>query len=273
MARESQRRKAYEIEIDAAREKIIKHHKLCGGTGFIEKSVKSKGFGFARQTVEYCGCRKKFDIVSKFIISNIPYKSLVNQQIYGKLVTDIAAKDKIELRKEIIRPYIKHLKKAMKNPYGFLFLGKNGTGKTFIGLKILYYAVIMGFTAHNIEMADFLKLARKLFDRDPDTERLLNEILSVDILMVDEIGNESKRSSYVISEFKSLYKKRVSMGKPTILITNYSYKDFNIVYGKSIHNMVQSHCRIFDFSEAADVRKTKCSGEMDLFFKKIKRRK
>lgn len=272
MVRESQRRKAYEAEIDIAREEIIKNHKLCGGTGFIERSVKNKGLGFARQIVEHCRCRKKFEIVSKFIISNIPYKSLVSQQIYGKLVIDVAAKEKIELRKEVIRPYVKHLKQAVNNPYGFLFLGKNGTGKTFIGLKILYYAVIGGFTAYNIEMTDLLKLARKLFDRDPETERLMNEISSVDFLMIDEIGNESKRSSYVISEFKSLYKKRVSAGHPTILITNYSYKEFNKIYGKSIHNMIQSYCRIFDFSEAADVRKTKCSGEMDSFFKQIKRK-
>jgi len=272
MGQEYQRRKAYEAEIDAAREEIINKHRACGGTGFVEKSIKDKNLGFARQIVEVCKCRKKFDVVSKFIISNIPYQSLVNQQIYGKLVTDVPAKEKIELRKEIIIPYINHIKQAVKEPYGFLFLGKNGTGKTFIGLKVLYYAIVNGLTAYSIEMADFLRLTRKLFDRDSEAERLLNEISSVDILMIDEIGNESKRSSYVISEFKSLYKKRVSARHPTILITNYSYKDFNKIYGKSIYNMVRSHCRIFDFSDAADVRKTKCSGEMDAFFKQIKRK-
>ena len=272
MERENQRRKVYEAEIDAAREEIIKKHRACGGTGFIERVIKDESSGLAKQGVEVCKCRKKFDIVSKFIISNIPYKSLVNQQIYGKLVTDVSAKEKIELRREVIMPYIRHIKQAVKEPYGFLFLGKNGTGKTFVGLKMLYYAVVNGLTACNIEMADLLKLSRKLFDRDSEVERLLDEISSVDILMIDEIGNESKRSSYVISEFKSLYKKRVSARRPTILITNYSYKDFNKIYGKSIQNMVQSHCKVFDFSDAADVRKTKCSSEMNTFFKQIKRK-
>ena len=67
--REEQRRKFYEAEIDEARNRLIKKHKLCGGTGFIKKAV--DGDGFANQKVEICKCRKKFNLFSKFIISNI----------------------------------------------------------------------------------------------------------------------------------------------------------------------------------------------------------
>ena len=272
MVGEEQRKIVYEEEINSARKKIIESHKVCKGTGFVEKVIKGEKPKFARRVVKQCKCRKKFNLVSRFVLSNIPYEILINQQIYGKLVTDKISKEKIELRKEVINPYIKHIKEVTSNPFGFLLLGKNGTGKTFVGLKILYYAIISGFTAHNIELADFLRIARKMFDRDSEVERLVNEISNVDMLMIDEIGNESRRSSYVISEFKALYKKRVSSGKPTILVSNYSYEEFKKVYGISINNMVQSHCRIFDFSDAADVRKTKCGNEMELFFKKIKRK-
>jgi len=269
---EKERRRALEHEVDFLRKEVIGSHKSCNGTGFIER-LEPNDSGFIRKIVEPCGCRKKFDGLSKFFISNVPYENLVNQQIYGKLVTDVLSKDKIELRKEIVNPYIKYIRKVARSPYGLLFLGKNGTGKTFIGLKILYHAVFKGLTVHNIEMTDLLRLTRKLFKNDQDAERLLNEIFSVDILMIDEIGNESKRSEYVISEFKSMYKKRVSLRKPTILISNYSYPEFKKVYGVSITNMIQSYCKIFDFSDSADIRKTKCSEERDQFFKKIKKRK
>lgn len=272
MDKEKQRRIFYEAQIDSAREDIIKKHKKCGGTGYIEKLAVDESSSFAKKIVEPCKCRKKFEIISKFIISNVPYGLLINQQIYGKLVQDSISGETFELRKGILSPYTKHIRNALANPYGFLFLGKNGTGKTFVGLKILYYAIINGFSAFNLEMTDFLRMSRKVFDNDFATENLLREISSVDILMIDEIGNESKRSPYVVSEFKSLFKKRASFKKPTILISNYSYEGFKKAYGKSVDSMIRSHCRILDFSNSADVRKTKCSSEMDLFFKKIKRK-
>jgi len=271
MEGEFHRRSFREEELDLLRKRVIGKHRVCKGTGYVEELVKEEGSLFARKIVEQCRCRKKFDLASRFLISEIPYRVLVNQQIYGKMVVDVTAGNKIELRREVIKPYIKSLRKALSTPFGFLFLGKNGTGKTFVGLKILYYSIITGFTAHNIDMADYLKLTRAAFEKYSDIEKRINEIQNVDILLIDELGNESRSSTYVISEFKSLFKKRITARKPTIIISNYSYEEFKRVYGRSVNNIVSSHCRVFDFSEAADVRKTKCSNEMDLFFKKLKK--
>jgi len=272
MGSETARRVFYEKDLDLEREAIIKRHRKCKGTGYVEKLISDDTI-FAKKVVEPCICRKKFEGVSKLVLSNIPYRELVNQQIYGKLVHDVIEDEKREFKKDFFFPYIKSLKKAAKNPFGFLLLGKNGTGKTFVGLKILFYAIKAGMTAHSIEMSEFLKLARKTFDREPLIEDLLYEISTVDFLMVDEIGNESKSSRYVISEFKSLYKRRILLNKPTILVSNYSFQEFKKVYGKSITNLVESYCKVFDFSMSADVRKTKGRMDMDTFFKKIKRKK
>jgi len=264
------RKKLHEVELDELRTKIIHKHKKCKGTGFIEV-VSEDDSGLAKRKVKTCVCRKKYNYRSLFLMANIPIDSILNQQIYGKVVIDSFSNEKIEIRKEVISPYIKNIVKAASTPFGFLFLGKNGVGKTFIGLKILYYAIVNGFTVHNMEMADFLKISRKMFDGGGQkTEDLLREISNVDFLMIDEIGNESKRSEYSISELKSIYKKRVSMKRPTILISNYSHEEFGDTYGASVSSMVNSHSRVFDFSTAADVRATKCNGEMQEFFKDIK---
>jgi len=270
---EKHRKAYYEKQIDSLREEVIGKHKKCGGTGFIEEIEASDDTGFARRYVSECSCRKKFRTFSRLVLSNIKYSSLINQQIYGKVVFDVVTKESLELRKNVVTPYIRKIKKAAKKPYGFLFLGKNGTGKTFVANKILYYAVLSGLTAHNIEMPELLLMGRKAFDKEnQDIERVLNEISVVDFLLIDEVGNESKRSSYTISEFKTLVKKRVSISKPTIIISNYSYDSFKKAYGKSLDNMLRSHCKIFDFSKSVDVRGTKCSSEMNAFFKEIKRK-
>lgn len=266
------RKKFYEKDIDSARETIINKHRKCRGRGFLEIKKKNN-LGFVTRVAKQCPCMKKFDIVSRFILSNIPYNSLVNQQMYNKKVVDGVSNASVELIGEIIKPYIKNIRKVVESPYGFLFLGKNGTGKTFIGLKILYYAIAYGYTAHNIEFSDLLKLSRKASGGDVDSDNLLEEIRTVNVLLVDEIGSESKRSEFAISELKSLYKKRMNRSSPTIFISNYSLVEFNKVYGISVSNMVLSHCKVFDFAKSPDVRKAKCSVEMDSFFKKLKRGK
>jgi len=192
---------------------------------------------------------------------------LVNQKMYGKIVYDEIKKEKIDLNKKILYPFIRNITKVVKKPYGLVFLGKHGTGKTFAGQKVLYYTVRSNLTAHYIEFATFLKLLRRNFDENLD--QLIEEILEVDFLMIDEIGNESKTSEFVIGEFKSLFKRRVQNNKPTILVTNFSYEEFTDRYGKSIESVVEANCKILNFKKVANIRRVRGGMEMDTFLKRI----
>ena len=257
------------ISIDKARSEIIGKHKACKGKGVKEWIIQDEKILLPRTVVSVCKCKKKFDTVSRLILSNIFYWKLINQQIYHKVVFDEISKKKIDLRKEILYPYIKRIREVVKNPYGLLLLGKHGTGKTFVGQKVLYYAITRGYTAHYIEFSDFLRMLRKNFDEDLDG--LINEILNVDLLMIDEIGNESRKSDFVIGEFKTLYKRRIQYNKPTILATNYSYSQFKKLYGKSIESMVSSYSRILDFEGVSNVRKAQSVTGMGSFFRELKK--
>ena len=259
------RRELYIVDIDEVRKEIIGKHKACRGRGIREWIIQDNKTLLPRTVVKVCKCKNKFDLISRFILSNIFYWKLTNQQIYHKIVFDDISSKEIDLRKEVLYPYIKNVREVIKNPYGLLFLGKHGTGKTFVGQKILYYAIARGYTAHYIEFPNFLKLLIRNFEEN--LEGLINEILSVDILMIDEIGSESKKSDFVIGEFKSLYKKRIQYNKPTIMATNYSYVQFKKLYGKSIESMASSYSRIFDFGTTSDVRKAQSMTGMSSFFK------
>lgn len=266
MIGESVRRERVIEEIDKARSEIIGSHKPCKGRGIIEKKEINPRTGFIQSNAVFCKCKGRFDLFSRFILSGIPYENIRNQKIYNKKVTDEITLKIFNLRKLVI-PYVKRIKKVARSPYGFLFLGKPGTGKTFVGSKILYYAIANELTAHSIEFNDFLKLLRKNFEEDLDS--LIKEISNVDILMIDEIGNESKRSDFAIGEFKSLYKRRVEKNKPTIMISNYNYLEFKRAYGKSIESVVESHSKILNFDKVPDMRKIKGTIEMDVFFDNI----
>lgn len=240
-------------EIEKAREDIIFKHKACKGKGMIVKAVESS-FSVPDIIAEKCKCRKKFEFMSRLILSNISYWNLKNQEIFGRTVVDVDSGENICLRNDIAIPFINNIKKVINHPYGLLFLGKNGTGKTFVGQKILYYAIQKKYLAHYIEFTDFLKLLRRNFDHENSLDNLIKEISDVDILMVDEIGNESKRSEFVIGEFKSLFKRRILRNKPTILVTNYSYDEFKTEYGSSITSIVEAYSKKISFKKAKDMR-------------------
>jgi len=265
---ESLRREAAIQEIDLAMQRIIGDHKLCGGTGVITKLVKNKRTGFPKSIAKICKCGRKFEIYSRFILSNVPRNTLINQKIYKKIVVDAITGKEINLNSKIIHPFIKHIKEVVKNPYGLIFLGKHGTGKTFVGQKILYYALGHGLTAHYLELSEFLGLLRRF---DENLTGLIKEISHVDILMIDEIGNESKRSTFALGEFKSLFKKRVERQQPTILVSNFSYSEFRQAYGKSVESIASAYAKVLDFGKVSDVRKLKASVEMDAFLKGIQK--
>jgi len=268
--RESVRIELVRNEIEQARIEIVSRHRVCKGKGVIEVLKKDDHSSVISSKVRICSCLTKFELVSRFILSNIPYKNVINQQIYKKMVFDEITKETLNLRRDIIHPYIRHIRPAMKHPYGMLFLGKNGTGKTFVGWKVLYYAIINGFTAHYISLSDLLKIIIKNYDHDLDD--LVAEISNVDILMIDEVGNESRRSDFTVSEFKMVYKKRIEIGKPTIMVSNFSYEEFKEAYGKSVDDVISSYAKILNFKDTVNVRQLKGSTEMNGFFKQIKRK-
>ncbi len=269
MQGEKKRRELASDEIDRARSNIIAKHKACGGRGIVEKQTRVDGSLFPKKVAKICSCKKKFDLVSRMILSGVLYKKLRNQKIYSKSVFDEIEEEEVDLRDSIIYPFIKGMKKVVRNPYGLVFLGKNGTGKTFLGQKILFYAISYGYTAHYIELSSFLKLVIRNFNED--LSGVIYEISNVDILMVDEIGNESKRSDFVISEFKTLLKRRVQDRKPTILISNFSYKEFVKEYGKSVESVVGAYSKVFNFKKVPDVRKLRGAVELNSFIKDLKR--
>ena len=268
MTKEEIRRKIKSSEIDELRNSIVSKHKTCKGKGFIEILEKHHLTGFPIIKVEPCRCLKKFNFYSRMILSGVIPERVVNQQLYKKKVVDKISFSEVDLISEIITPCLKKIRKFSRNPYGFLFLGKNGTGKTFIGLKILYHALASSLTAHCINFLDLLKLLRKNFDGEIDL--LISEILDVDILMIDELGNESVRSDFSISELKSIIKQRVDRKKPTIIVSNYIYDDFKSIYGASIESVVEAYFRVFDFNKVVNVRKARRSVEIDAFFKALK---
>lgn len=267
MQGENFRRETSISDLDILRLRIVGEHKICGGKGIREKSIIDSN-GVPRTVARLCKCNRRFDLISRFVLSDIPYYSLINQKIYKKIVVDELSGKDIDLKKELVYPFIKKIRQVIVNPYGLVFLGKHGTGKTFVGQKILYYVLSNGHTAHYIELSSFLNLLRRNFEENLDP--LIHEISNVDILMIDEIGNESKRSEFSIGEFKSLLKRRVESNKPTILASNYSYGEFKVAYGKSVESIVEAFSKILNFKKVVDVRRVKGRADLESFFKKIK---
>lgn len=104
-----------------------------------------------------------------------------------------------------------------------VFIGDTGTGKTGLATGLLHRALVNGYRGRFVRAQDlFDDMYASLADRS--TRRLLDQLRSYDVLLIDEFGYLNLRPEQSNIFFK-LMEERYGK-KPTILTTNLDYDDW-----------------------------------------------
>lgn len=134
--------------------------------------------------------------------------------------------------KNVLRNYCKSLEQHFMDGWGLFFWGKNSTGKTYASTGLLKFVVSRGYTAFCV-VADELKLAF-LQKRDEDRETTLSRVLTVDFLLIEDLGKEySASSGFAELHLENLLRHRSRELLPTIITTNLSPAEFKERYRQS----------------------------------------
>jgi len=153
----------------------------------------------------------------------------------------------------IYHKYVAKLDEAREKGLGFLFTGPNGSGKTFIGCRILIEALSKNHSSHYIFFYDFIEMLKE-FD-DSFVYAVIDEMADVDFLFIDEIGKEYKTSQFVLTNLEKLLKERRSKNKPTFFATNLDIDGLRDTYGPSFMSLVEGRNLVIKFEEGApDIR-------------------
>jgi DNA replication protein DnaC len=123
-----------------------------------------------------------------------------------------------------------------------LFTGKTGLGKTFL-LNCLAKAIldkggtVLKVTSYNL----FEQLFRSSLQNSEDSSLILKDrIFSVNVLIIDDLGTETRRNNFTAEELFNILNERYLQQKYTFLSTNLSLSDLREFYSDRVTS------RLFD---------------------------
>lgn len=163
----------------------------------------------------------------------------------------------------VIDPYFKDRSRILLEGQSLFFAGTNSLGKTvaatYLGLRMIqedipvYYCWFPGL--HDLA----IRSKAGAPDDRMEAKALLDEIQSIEFLIVDELGKETTSSDLVKYLAESFLKAREEACLPTLLITNTPFEALRTEpkqghggYGPSFWAMLQERYRIFQFHERDD---------------------
>ena len=140
----------------------------------------------------------------------------------------------------IVQRYCESLPLRVSEGDSIVLFGGVGTGKTHLAAAIIHEALgKMKFSAIYITIPKFQVEIRSIFhSRDESLKSYFSSLESVDILVIDEVGELLERD--ISKWFFNIIDTRYANRKPTILISNLNKKDLGLSVGDRIYD------RIFD---------------------------
>lgn len=257
-----------ENEISQLRIKYVKRCDRCNGKGRIyTKEYDSETLTFKSYP---CACYRKYIYLLDLIIAGVKEQkaeSIISQRAKECFVREVDLANgkkliKSKLYRDHLFKYVAHIDEVLKQGYSYVFIGVNSTGKTFAALKLLHYFLKMGKSGHYIKFRKLMKLINRtlsgLGSERSQADRLLNEILKVDLFVIDELGRETGNREHIASEIDEILKDRDMAQLPTIVITNRDFEEVEDLYeggNSAIISAFMRSYKLFIFDPRNDFRK------------------
>lgn len=207
----------------------------CKDTGYIDN--------------KRCKCMQQKLIDKAYIQSNLKdvlkYENFDTFDInyYSEDLKDDEAKSPRESVELILQNCINFCKDFDTKYENLILFGETGLGKTFLCHCIAKEILDMGktvlyFTANQLfRMAENEKFNK---NKDEETHEYLDTVLSVDLLILDDLGTEMG-TIFTNSELYNIINMRLIEQKPTILNSNLEPSDLINVYSDRILSRIQGN--------------------------------
>lgn len=119
-----------------------------------------------------------------------------------------------------------------------LFVGGTGLGKTFLSACIAKVVTSRGYSvAYESAPHFFEAIAQSKFSNDEDLRRAVNNYVTCDLLILDDLGTEAQQQR-VNTDFYTVLNDRVQQGKPMIISTNLNMGEISTRYSPQIASRI-----------------------------------
>ena len=159
------------------------------------------------------------------------YSNKIDKDRYN---SDISPRENIKIIKEVVDNFIKNFDDP--NEKNLLFVGNTGLGKTFLSSCIANYFVNNGKTVLYQTAPVMLEQLINFHMNKTDTN-ILDYLLSVDLLIIDDLGTEninSMKFSDLYTIINSRLLNQTNKITKTIISTNLNLEELEKMYGERI---------------------------------------
>ncbi|CAL4317859.1 DNA replication protein DnaC [Buchnera aphidicola] len=136
---------------------------------------------------------------------------------------------------KVVKATRKYAEEFHSSIASFIFSGRPGTGKNHLASAIGNYLILNGNSVLIVTVADLMSNIKSTFNGNTKMteERLLNELSSVDLLMIDEIGmqTESRYEKVIINQ---IVDRRSSSKKSTGMLSNLDHRGMKSLLGERV---------------------------------------
>ncbi len=190
-----------------------------------------------------CECFRRELIAENFRSSNLD-QSLTHQSfenfdlsIFDTEARDglLSPRDNMERIYRLCKNYTEQFDRQTKS---LLFVGATGLGKTYLSTAIAKALLEQGKSVIYISAPE---LARRLeAARFKDEEGTLSQFFDVDMLIIDDLGTES-RTPYTVGTLTDLIDQRIRTNKPMLFSTNLNLEGIQKAYDERIVSRLVGH--------------------------------
>ncbi len=135
---------------------------------------------------------------------------------------------------------LNYVKNFSSKKESLLFYGASGLGKTYFSSAIANALLDEGYSvSYQSAVMLFPLLQQKAFGKNPEEyEELLKDLLSADLLILDDLGTEMI-TNFTVPEFFKILNGRLNAEKPMIISTNLDMKEISRIYSERISSRIQ----------------------------------
>lgn len=190
-----------------------------------------------------CECFRRELITENFRSSNLD-RALTHQSfenfdfsLFSTEARDglLSPRENMERIYQLCKNYVEQFGRQTKS---LLFVGNTGLGKTYLSTAIAKKLLEQGKSVIYISAPE---LARRLeAARFKDEEGQLSQFFEVDMLIIDDLGTES-RTAYTVGTLTDLIDQRIRLNKPMLFSTNLNLEGIQKAYDERIVSRMVGH--------------------------------
>jgi len=188
-----------------------------------------------------CSCVDAFRFEFKKVKANIAtkYRNLTFDQITHPQTTEVRSK---------IATYLSNLEKNLEEGRGLYLFGSTGLAKTGIASIVLMESMKRGRSGYFVTLSALVDLYASGWKDEEIKAQYEDLVLSTDVLVIDEVGNETKTNNQLVSAcFNDVLRRRFNNLQTTIITSNLYFKKIKDVYGEEVYSILNECTTPYEF--------------------------